>query len=400
MYKFVVPVSAVLLAAPVIAEEAKPATTELEVSTKGGLKVSTSDDNFSFKIGGRMQLDYNSYDGVMNTAEGESGSDLFFRRGRIEFSGHMYDWDYEMAYNVIDDGSLNSMSTTYTGFGDLFQMSFGQQKENFGLEDTGSSKWITALERSMPANAFDTGNNVGIRAHGANEWMTYSVGMFKESVDAEDNALDQAFTGRFVVRPIYNDDVMVHVGAGYTAREGSFSGFGTRLGVRGGEDKTANKIESEYIDDNFAGDTMEVANLELAANVGSVHFMGEVFDGTISGNGLPDQEAKGYSAQLGWILTGEKRQYKTSSASFDKVSPDNAGGAWEIFARVDGMDTQNNHLLINDGAEKATTTTVGANWYVNDYVKVGMNYVRAETDREINGYDEGDAVVARLQVAF
>jgi phosphate-selective porin OprO/OprP len=375
---------------------------DIVIKTKGGFEAKTADGTASFKLGGRMQLDYNDYDGVINTVPGEDGSDIFFRRARIELGGHYHDWGYYMSYNLTNSGSIDQLHTTYRGWGKMAQLTFGQQKENFGLEDTGSSKWITAVERSLPANAFDTGNNVGAKLHGANDFVTYSAGVFKEDLDNE-NDLDTAATARLVVRPMYGDDGLVHLGAGYTTRDGEFTQLGARLGVRGGEDgSAAARIRGRYTGGAVA-DEMEAWNAELATSFGPFHAMAEYFDGEISGaNGAPDIEADGYYVQLGWILTGESRSYKTDIAAFDKVKPSSPSGAWEVFARYDELDVSDTDNIppVQLIGETGNTLTLGVNWYANELVKIAFNYVHAETDEEISGEDDGDALVARIQFAF
>ncbi len=375
---------------------------DIVVKTKGGLEAKTTDGKASFKIGGRIQLDYNSYDGVMNAIPGEDGSDIFFRRARLELEGHYADWGYLMAYNLTDSGSIDQLHTTYMGFGTLAELTFGQQKEDFGLEDTGSSKWITAMERSLPSNAFDTGNNVGAKLHGANDLITYSLGAYKQDID-DNNDLDSAVTARFVVRPMYGKDGLIHLGVGYTTRDGEFTQLGSRLGVRGGEEGDgAGRIRTRYTGGAVA-DELEAWNGELAASFGPVHAMAEYFDGEISGaNGVPDIKADGYYVQLGWILTGESRSYKTGIGAFDKVKPAGVGGAWEVFARYDELDVSDNDNIapVQVIGETGNTMTLGVNWYANELVKVALNYVHADTDEDIGGEDDGDALVARLQYAF
>jgi len=374
---------------------------DIIINTKGGFEAKTADGDYSFKIGGRIQLDYNSYDGVINKEEGETGSDLFLRRGRIEMKGTIKDWAYEMSYNLTDSGSIDQLNTTYLGWGKTALLTFGQQKENIGLEDTGSSKWTTAMERSLPASAFDAGNTVGVKFHGATDLITYNLGVFKSAIDADDNSLDTAVTGRFVIRPVNTGDILLHLGAGYSMRDGEFDEIGARLGVRGGEDKTANKVKTEY--SGVMGDEMEFWNLEAAANLGSVHLMAEYFDGEVSGaSNLPDLAADGYYLQAGWVITGEKRTYKNAIAAFDAVKPKGANGAWEVFARYDSLDVtgSDNSPLVSLTAEEAESITLGVNWYMSSAVKIALNYVHAETDVAINGEDDGDALTARLQVAF
>ncbi|MEJ2443905.1 MAG: porin [Exilibacterium sp.] len=371
---------------------------DIVIDTNSGLEVKTVDGDYAFKLGGRVQIDYNTYDGVINTVEGETGSDLFFRRARLELKGKAKDWSYNISYNLTDSGSIDKLFLTYNGWNEMARLSIGEQKEFFGLEDTGSSKWITAIERSMPSSAFDVGDNMGIKIHGANDLLTYSAGIYKESVDAADNSLDTAITGRLVFRPVYNESMLVHLGGGLTLRDGSFDGFGARLGVRGGENGTANAVAAGYVAGNV--DDLSAYNLELAISMESLHLMAEYFDGKISGSGAPDIDADGYYIQLGWIMTGERRKYKTSIAAFDKVKPNSSGGAWEIFGRYDNLDVSNNNALITESGEQADSLTLGVNWYMNSLLKLSANYVHTETDENIGGEDDGDALVARLQYAF
>lgn len=375
---------------------------DIILKTRGGLEARTSDGRYSFKVGGRIQLDYNDYDGVINKAVDSDGSDIWFRRARLELSGHYDDWSYLMSYNLTEDGSIDQLNFGYGGWGDLANLTFGQQKEDFGLEDTGSSKWTTAIERSLPANAFDTGNNVGIKLSGSNNFLTYSLGVFKQDVDGQ-NDLDTATTGRFVIRPMNDENGLIHLGVGYTQRDSDngFNSIESRLGVRGGENKTATKVSAGYL--GGIADEMTAMNIELAASFGPVHVMAEYFDGELSGVGAtPDLEADGYYAQVGWIVTGESRSYKNEIAAFDKVKPAGPGGAWEVFARYDELDFSDNEgePMIKLAGTTGNTLTVGANWYVNEVVKASLNYVKADVDEAIKGEDDGSAIVARLQFAF
>lgn len=370
---------------------------DIVIKTNGGFEAKTTDGLYSFKIGGRIQADYNSYDGVINAVPGESGSDAFFRRARLEIKGHAKDWAYQLSYNLTGDGSIDQLHTTYGGWGGLAKVTVGQQKENFGLDDTGSSNWTTAIERAMPANAFDAGNTLGVKLHGANDLLSYSLGAYKTGIDS-DNDLDSAVTGRLVVRPYLAGSDVVHLGVGATRRDGVAADYNSRLGARGGEDGTGvGRVRARI--SNALGDR-EDYNLEAAANFGPVHVMAEYFDGEIDVDGSTATiEADGYYVQAGWVVTGESRGYKTDIAAFDGVKPAGAGGAWEVFARFDALDVDNG-LPVSVAGEQADSITLGVNWYLNSLVKMSVNYVDVGTDRAIGGEDQGDALVARLQVAF
>lgn len=387
---------AAFISAPAMAGTVTSDGADLVIKTKGGLEVNTVDGDYGIKIGGRIQLDYNTFDGVINQVVDETGSDLFFRRGRVEIKGKAKDWGYLVSYNLTGDGSIDQLHASYNGWGEMAALTLGQQKESFGLDDTGSSKWITGMERSLPSNAFDTGNNIGVRLHGATDLLGYSVGAFKEGTD-DDNALELGLTARFVVRPIYSENAIVHLGVGYTMRDGEFDAIDSRLGVRG----NVNKVEAGY--DGFAGDEFEAFNVEAAGIFGTLHVMSEYFDGEISGApGAPEIEANGYYVTAGWVITGEQRGYKTGAGVFDKIKPANPGGAWEVFARYDFLDVSDTatSVLVAIDAGDASTITAGVNWYATSGVKVALNYVHAETDEAIGGEDSGDAIAVRMQYLF
>lgn len=370
---------------------------DIVINTKSGLEVKTVDGQYAFKLGGRIQADYNDYDGVINAVPGEDGSDAFFRRARLEIKGHAREWSYLVSYNLTGSGSIDQLNTTYTGWGKLANLTVGQQKENFGLDDTGSSNWTVGIERAMPANAFDTGNNLGVKLLGANNLLSYSIGVYKTAIDS-DNDLETAVTGRVVVRPYMEGANLVHLGAGFTDRSGVAADYNSRLGARGGEEGTGvSRVRARI--SNALGDRRDY-NLEAAANVGPVYVMAEYFKGEIDvDNTSYTIDADGYYVQAGWILSGESRGYKTDMGAFDGVKPAGPGGAWELIARFDTLDLANAPPIAVTG-EKADSITLGVNWYINAMVKLSMNYVDVGTDRKIGGEDNGNALVARLQLAF
>lgn len=370
---------------------------DLVIKTRGGLAVETADGRYGFELGGRIQTDYNAYDGAINKAEGKSGSDLFFRRARIELEGHAEAWRYQMSYNLTESGSIDQVHVTYAGFGPLAEITVGQQKEDFGLEDTGSSKWITAVERSLPANAFDTGHNIGVKLHGASDLLTYSLGLYREGIDA-DYDLDEAFTGRLVIRPWRSGGDLLHLGAGFTDRRGASADYNARLGVRGGEEgDNVNRVRARLA--GASGDERDY-NLELAAIRGPFHLLAEWFDGEIDVDESPlDLEADGYAVQAGWVVTGERRQYKYENGTLDKIKPAGERGAVELFARFDRLDVVNPPPAALTGGV-AETLTLGVNWYPTALVKLSLDYVDVNVDQPIGGEGGGDAIAARLQFAF
>ena len=52
---------------------------DITIKTKGGLQVAAVDKSFSFKLGGRIQADFDQFDGVY-TKNGKSANEAYFRR--------------------------------------------------------------------------------------------------------------------------------------------------------------------------------------------------------------------------------------------------------------------------------------------------------------------------------
>src|SRR5690606_36668700 len=96
------------LATAVAMFAAAPAFAE-KVETKGGLKVSSDDGNFSMQIGGRVHFDAYIFDEdlVATTSTTE------FRRTRLTLTGSLYDW----AYKIEQDFSAGN---TTAGYRDVF----------------------------------------------------------------------------------------------------------------------------------------------------------------------------------------------------------------------------------------------------------------------------------------
>lgn len=109
----------------------------------------------------------------------------------------------------------------------------------------------------------------------------------------------------------------------------------------------------------------------------------------------------GAYTQLTTILTGEQRTYSTSSGLFGPVIPEKpfrlrnreGWGAVEVGARISHIDISDGVL---DGGRE-TNLTLGANWYLNENLRIMTNYVHGSVERD--GVDGSfDAVQMRLQI--
>jgi phosphate-selective porin OprO/OprP len=401
---------------------------DLVIKTKGGLEVATTDKEFSFKVGGRLQADYSQFDGFY-TRNGDSADAAYFRRAFIEIGGVAFtDWKYQFNYDLShnagnsDDGYWDEASIQYSGFNPI-NIKVGRFDPDFGLEKATSSKWVTAPERNAAYDLVDWTNGhqngLGIQVNGTAGSSLYgSLGLHAKDQNDVDGESVKQFNVRGVFAPLHEAGNVLHLGVNFAQRDLDDVGnldtrIRSRLGMRGvstsgGNDAGSNgnrlllagassRAAGSYGDDTAWG-------VEAAWAMGPLSIQGEYIkrelDADSSAN--EDIEAKGYYAQIAYTLTGEARGYKLGR--FDAIKPENKQtGAWEVFYRYDYIEGDDDTVGINRGSTvEGKVHNVGLNWYANDNVRLTGAYVKAKVDNQenANGDDDGDGFVFRAQYVF
>ncbi|MBB6341174.1 phosphate-selective porin OprO/OprP [Pseudomonas fluvialis] len=406
--------------------------TDIVIKTKSGLEVSTTDKQYSFKFGGRLQADYDSFDGFY-TKNNNSSNEGYLRRAQLEFGGNYKDWRYQMNYDGADLAGSSSKwdeaSITYTGFSPI-NIKLGKFDQDYGLEKATSSKWTTAIERTavydLASWVNDKEDGMGIQVSGMTAGMFYgSAGITQQ--DAKDNLTEDedgqdtnTFNARGVFAPIVSETEVLHFGLDYAQRsydDDKFAGkIDSRLGVRGVTEQSSDysgKLVFGNSDKTGFFDDDQVWGAEFAYMNGPFSVQSEYLTRTLSGqdeNG--DREATGYNMQLAYTLTGESRIYKLDGAKFDAIKPmDKQLGAWEVFYRFDNLEVEDDEDLGVAGIDTTTADihTLGVNWYANEAVKVSLNYLMTKSDEDTVAVqkraadaddDNGNALSLRAQYVF
>lgn len=397
---------------------------DLVIKTKGGLEVGTTDKQFSFKVGGRLQADYSTFDGFY-TKDGDNADAAYFRRAFLELGGVAYgDWAWQINYDFShnagseDDGYFDEASIAYNGFSPV-QIKVGRFDPEFGLEKATSSKWVTAQERNaaydMVGWANGSENGMGLQVSGSAMDSLYgSAGVFAKDTNDEDGESVKQFNLRGVFAPLHEAGNVLHFGVNYAQRdlndvENYDSSVKSRLGVRGvvtngGNDAgtNGNRLVLGGHKGNWGDD--KAFGLEAAAAFGPFSIQGEYINRTLDSKdaGVDDLEGDGYYAQVAYTLTGEARGYKLGK--FDSIKPaDKAIGAWEVFYRYDYLTMEDDSVGIDPSDDvEGKVHNLGVNWYVNDSVKLSGVYVKSSVDNAENGNgdDDGDGMVFRAQYVF
>ncbi|WP_263146229.1 OprO/OprP family phosphate-selective porin [Pseudomonas sp. RIT-PI-AD] len=409
---------------------------DIVVKTKGGLEVSTTDKQFGFKIGGRLQADYSRFDGIF-TQNGDTADAAYFRRAFLEISGVAFtDWSYIINYDLShnsgssDDGYFDEASISYNGFAPL-SIKVGRFDPDFGLEKATSSKWVTAPERNAAYDLIDWANShqngMGIQALaliGDSGYASTSLSS-KDNNDTDGDSVKQ-FNARGVFAPLHEAGNVLHVGVNVARRDVSDTAFDarfrSRLNMRGVETLGGNDAGSNGYRPVFGGannspagsyDNDTAWGLEAAWAMGPLSLQGEYLKRKLKADSdaYHDIKGDGYYAQLAYTLTGEPRGYKVGR--FDSIKPENKQiGAWELFYRFDSLSVDDKNIVtatatrdLGDG--EAKVHNLGVNWYATEAVKLSATYVKAKTDNVTNavsgvrtGDDSGDGFIVRAQYVF
>jgi len=382
---------------------------DLRVFWKKGLRFESPNKDFTLKIGGRIMNDWGwiSEDDDLKadvvpaggSALGDQEDGTEFRRARLYTSGLIYgNIEYKLQFDFA--GGDADLKDAYLGLTDfpIGQLRVGHFKEPFSLEELTSSKYITFLERALP-NVFAPGRNTGIMLYGSAfaaspARMTWAAGVFRNTGDYGDGQDDGGYnvTGRVTALPIYEDNgaCLLHVGAAYSYRnpDDDTLSYATEPEAH---------LFDDFVDtDDFASDRVDLLGLEAACVAGPLSVQGEYIRAKADIASHADFD--GYYIQASYFLTGEHRNYKTSTGAFDRVKPkENFGfkggpGAWEVATRYSKLDLDDSGI----SGGKLENVAAGLNWHLNPNTRIMWDYVHSDKD----DVGEADMLLMRLQIDF
>ncbi|MCH2172413.1 OprO/OprP family phosphate-selective porin [Myxococcota bacterium] len=381
-----------------------------------GLKVESADGRFDFRVGGRIQADWNVFDKDVTPL----GDGLEMRRARLKGQGKLYeDFKYKLEVNFDPDGkaAITDGWMSYNGFkplGSPLILTFGHQKVPFSQQSMTSSNWQVFQERSMQDGFIDnpaTGRRrLGFVARSYGKRWLASAGVFGEGVDYPSQA-DENFgtASRLLFYPLAEKRKLLTVGGAVYYRKWRRDNelkFGARPEAHISGAKLVSTGDLTNVED------MIMYNLQVSGVLGSFHAQGEYTGSNIQRRGpAGDLTLGGWYVQAGYFLTGENRNYDWKSGKYKRVTPnsmvgDGGFGAWEIAARYSEMDLSSQE--IQGGEER--NVTLGLNWWLNRSLMMRLNYVYAKTDPTTSeggaaitgaGRDESINIIeGRFQVVF
>jgi len=401
--------------APAAASQEKPAEpaarqdkAQGKAGYKGGFWVQSEDESFKLRVGGYAQLDGRSY----SSDSSKLGVDTFIlRRARPTVQGTLakcvdfyINPDFGGGTTVLQDAYLDAHYTP------RLRVRAGKMKTPFGLERLQSASSLLFVERAFPT-AIAPNRDLGVQLHGelAGGLAVYAAGVFNGVGDGASADRDigdsKDVAGRLWFRPFKNSSSK------------AVKGFGLGIAATTGKDEGAlasYRTPGQLVFFSYASDAVATGTRRRFSPQ-AYHYAGPL--GLLAEYARSAQEIRRGTAQAklqmsawqvsaSFVLSGEGASYggvKPKKA----FEPGKAWGAWELAARVEGLDADEDAFTRGfadrlKSASEARSFALGLNWYLNENLKFVANFARTTFK---GGAATGDrsnesAILFRTQVAF
>jgi len=366
----------------------------------------SSGGEFSIKLRGRLHWDaawIDDDDGLVDIHDTE------FRTAQMGIEGKAFiDFRFRLEFDFAGgEVSIKDGWILYdTG---PVEIKFGQFKLAPSLEEATSSQYTTFMERASFTDAFGFARQIGVSIKTSGKSWQFQMGAFRGAATNNGKDAGTMIAARASMGPKVGD-VQLHFGAAvrFRDRDSDQSDFSY-------SQRPHQHLSARFIDSGRIADSDLFFGFEAAAIRGPISLQGEwgwleanLSDSFQESNpNLADPTFSGGYISASYFLTGESRPYSVSNGAFDRIrvkNPLHKGGlgAWELGLRFDRIDLSDNGIL---GGEQ-DLFVVGLNWYPNRFMRVMLNYARADIKRAflvpiLNGADgknDVDSFGLRAQV--
>ena len=365
---------------------------------------SKGDSGYKIWLDNRVQTDAAVYFGAPDWADKISNG-FSIRRARFAVKTQINkDWYGEVDLDMADgEFELKDAIIRYTGL-KHWQIQVGNFKEIFSIQRNNSSRYLQFMERPMVCSALAPSRHLGLNVNYTNKGIWLNGGISAQEVaGAEERGYVEessksagapneglAYTAKAVWQPGYDKEGWgMHIGGAFSYRNPKTSAeyYGkARYSAR----NSTSINRKKYIDTgDFNYDHSLLYTAELAG-----YWYGFRGEAVYMGNTtyLPDATTRnfwGWYAQGGYLLFGGTQRYDAAGAKFTRVKRGRSWGDVELCARVEYLNLNADAKLavadqkIMGGSSMAYA--MGLNYYINDHVKVQLNYQYNDNDRFCSG---------------
>ena len=387
----------------------------IRASPQHGFRIQSADSRNVARLRGQLHFDGRYFPDDTTSATADT---WLLRRVRPTLEGTINGiFDYRFTPDFAGGKTIILDAYATARLAPWANVTVGKFKVPVGLERIVSASDLRFIERGLPTSLVPN-RDLGVQLGGsfADELVSYSVGYFNgvsdggssdanTPADAENDTKGD-WAARVFFRPFVNSDHPALQGLG-------FGVAGTYVDSTGSTTTTLlpnYRTPGQQTFFNFrgaaAGATATFADgerLRLTPQAyyyaGSFGLLGEyvalsqdVTRVTANGTRSASLDNRAWQLQLSWFVTGEASSFKTPAPRTDFALDKGTWGALELVARVHELDIDDDAFVGGadsfanpaTAASKARSWGVGANWYLNQNVKLSINY-------DVTSFDGGAA---------
>lgn len=396
--------SNILFLFSIIATSQEETKNPFSIEWKHGFKLSSEDEDFILKFGGRIMIDHayffqnNSLTENYEPLISKSGTEI--RRARMYFEGSIYKntffkIDADFAGDEVELKNVFIEFGTIPGVGNI---RIGHFKEPLSLSSVNSSKYSTFMEVAQNTRFFQTRNN-GIMMYNSflDEQLSAQFAVYRNADnDSNDVLADDGYvlTGRITGLPYRNKNKkqLLHLGMGYSYRKPESKKY--QISANPGSHLAPKYLNTGKIEDV---EEINLINFETAYITGPFSVQAEYINASLISN--PNNlNFSNYYAEVSYFITGESKNYKNSYDGFGRIKPNknfngkDGLGALEIALRYSETDLTDKNIFGGEQSDFA----LGLNWYLNPVTRIMLNYIRAD----IENLGQSNIIQGRVQVDF
>lgn len=406
-----------------------PEVEDLEAQGKKSELAPREDAKPAIELRGRIQADAI----LVNQSEkdkaiiGNVQNATGFRRARLGAQGSVGEQAHWIAEFDFAGGDI-SFKDVFIGMSQLplvDRVRVGHQVEPFSLEGYTNSNYFPFVERS-PIDSLDPARNWGVLmlSYTDNQRATLMLGAFRSGTSNESgndigDGNDMAYDVRVTGLPWYDaaseGRYLMHLGAAFSQRYPKNDVVMFNQGPQSSLLNASDNPGSLFIPTiTIPASQYQLYNLDWALVLGSLSFQAEWSAAAVNQIGGGPVFLNGFYMFSSYFLTGENRQYLPRDGTFgmtrvrrpflclkDKHQLGRGPGAWELTARFAYADFANANIPPQNGlkvGDNEAETTLGVNWYLNDYARLMFNYVHAVVVDPNFGPSYADAFFLRTAI--
>jgi len=387
-------------------EKAAASQPKLNWSRGSAPQFTSADGSASFRVRGRVLIDFSGTGGSRFGALKNTGTELRSVRFGAEGAYNQLSWAIEGDF--ADNATAWKSAYVSWGhklFGQSADLTIGNRLNDRSLDGTSGLGNTPFQDRNVVGIILQPSSGIfglGLTERVVGESWHASFGVTGRDLNNPGNNNDSVtYRARAHINPIKGKRGTLHLGAwGFyeDIAKGDTSGIVRNWAIGGHfNDNVKTRPGS------LAGATEAHAyGVELAGFRGPVWAYGEWGRRDVKAAvGRRDYDA--YAISAGWMLSGATPAYNARTGAWGRIkvaNPVTSGGpgAWELKARYESLD----YSKLPTGG-KGEAWTVGANWYLNNYSRILFDAVYWETNNKSGAYlgeDDGYTINARFQVTF